>query len=113
MSPVQFRDVADTDLSRIESRRAGEWPKVVTDFLSLNKYAVELPIEEGDEKAATRAAGGITVYAKNKELPVRALLREGHVYLRRLDMDKSGTPITDWKAKLAPRKNGKAATAGK
>lgn len=106
VNDYQFMDVEGDELGALEQRRTGETSRIAQAFLQTGKYAVKVPLQATDDNAAARLAGALGTYLRNNKMPAKALVRDGVVFLRRIDVDKNNNPIQGWESLHTKRGRG-------
>ncbi len=74
---------------------------ILKGFLETNFFVVMLD-RTGMQQSLQALQSSLRAYTINHKLPIKVFTRKGEIYLMRLDVDKDGKEISDWKDKKGP-----------
>lgn len=91
VDPNEITDVSMTHRGRVS------YP-ILKGFLETGDYAVMID-RTGMQQSLMSLHSTLRAYTINHEMPIKVFMRKGEIYLMRLDIDKDGNAIEDWKSK--------------
>lgn len=74
---------------------------ILKGFLETSYFVVMLD-RTGMQQSLQALQSSLRAYTINHKLPIKVFTRKGEIYLMRLDVDKDGNEIPDWKDKKGP-----------
>ena len=105
MAGVTFTEVPPEELeSTVDTRRGRVSYPIIKGFMETGLYIARVNFEDSMRKAPNMYVL-LKSFVSNHDLPIKVLLRKNRLYLLRLDIDKDGNKIEDWKEKNFPKEN--------
>ncbi len=108
---VKFIEIDPNEVSdAIRSHRGRVSYPILKGFLETGFYVVMLD-RTGMQQSLQALQSSLRAYTLNHKMPIKVFTRKGEVYLMRLDIDKDGNEIENWRemgkgplADLKPKK---------
>lgn len=108
---VKFIEIDPNEVSdAIRSHRGRVSYPILKGFLETGFYVVMLD-RTGMQQSLQALQSSLRAYTLNHKMPIKVFTRKGEVYLMRLDIDKDGNEVENWRemgkgplADLAPKK---------
>jgi hypothetical protein len=93
-----FKQVNPDEIELLRGRARGRvsYP-IIKGFLETGFYIAQVDLSDTTRKAPTMHVL-LKSYVQNHDTPVKPLLRRNTLYLMRLDVDKEGNPVPNWRA---------------
>ncbi len=98
---VKFLDVDPDEIpNNREGRRGRVSYPILKSFLETNKYVAQLD-RTGMQQSFQALYSCLNAYIRNHDMPIKIFSRRNQIYLMRLDIDKDGNFIENWREEKA------------